>query len=400
MIAGLGKKTVSDVEISGKKVFLRVDFNVPIDSDGNILDDTRIIAHLETINYILSERCAKLVVASHFGRPKGKVVPSMSLAPVAKRLNELLNGKVKFVNDCVGPDVDSAIAQLKKDELLLLENTRFKPGETENDPELAKQLAMLCDVYIDDAFSAAHRAHASVAEIAKYVPTAAQGFLMEKEIFNLGKLIEAPQQPFVLVLGGAKVKEKIGLIKNLVGKVDSMLIGGGMCFTALKAKGLPIGDSLLDEKNLESIAKVLDEAESMGTTILLPVDVVVAREITDDAETTIVPVDKIPDGQMGLDIGPETTKLFASAIENAGTVFWNGPMGVFEKPAFAGGTMGIARAVAAVSATTAIGGGETVAAVKMAGVADSITHVSTGGGASLEFLAGKTLPGIAALDDL
>ncbi len=399
MIAGLGKKTVSDVEISGKKVFLRVDFNVPIDSGGNILDDTRIVAHLETINYILSKG-AKLVVASHFARPKGKVVPSMSLAPVAKRLNELLKGKVKFVNDCVGPEVESAVAQLKEGELLLLENTRFKPGETENDPELAKQLAMLCDVYIDDAFSAAHRAHASVAEIAKYVPTAAQGFLMEKEIFYLGRLIEAPQQPFVVVLGGAKVKEKIGLIESLVGKVDSMLIGGGMCFTFLKAKGLSIGESLLDEERLESVANVLDEAESMGTSILLPVDVVVADEVTDDAETTIVPVDKIPDGQMGLDIGPETTKLFASVIETAGTVFWNGPMGVFEKPAFAAGTMGIAKAVAAVSAITAIGGGETVSAVKMAGVADSITHVSTGGGASLEFLAGKTLPGIAALDDL
>jgi len=399
MIAGLNKKSVSDVDISGKNVFLRVDFNVPLDSDGNILDDTRIVAHLSTINYILS-RAARLVMASHFGRPKGKVVPSMSLAPVAKRLKKLLKGKVKFINDCVGPEVDSAVAQLKEGEILLLENTRFKPGEAGNDPEFAKQLAMLCDVYVDDAFSAAHRAHASVAEIAKYVPTAVQGFLMEKEVFNLGKLIEAPQQPFVLILGGAKVKEKIGLIKNLVGKIDSMLIGGGMCFTPLKAKGLSIGDSLLDEANIESIANVLDEAESMGTTILLPVDVVVAKEIADDAETTIVPVDKIPDGQMGLDIGPETTKLFASVIKTAGTVFWNGPMGVFEKPAFAAGTMGIAKAVAAASATTATGGGETVSAVKMAGVADSITHVSTGGGASLEFLAGETLPGIAALDDL
>lgn len=399
MIPGLAKKGVSDVDISGKRVFLRVDFNVPLDSDGNILDDTRIVAHLETINYLLSNG-ARLVVASHFARPKGKVVPSMSLAPVAKRLNELLKGEVRFVNDCVGPDVESAVAQLKEGELLLLENTRFKPGETKNDPEFAKQLAMLCDVYVDDAFSAAHRAHASVAEIAKYVPTAAQGFLMEKEIFYLGKLTEAPQQPFVVVLGGAKVKDKIGLIKSLVGKVDTMTIGGGMCFTFLKAKGLSIGDSLLDEANLESVANVLDEAESMGTSILLPVDVVVAKEVADDAETSLVPVDKIPDGKMGLDIGPETTKLFASAIETAGTVFWNGPMGVFEKPAFAAGTIGIAKAVAAASATTTIGGGETVSAVKMAGVADSITHISTGGGASLEFLAGETLPGIAALDDL
>ena len=399
MIPGLTKKTVSDVDISGKKVFLRVDFNVPVDLDGNILDDTRIVAHLKTINYILSKG-AKLIVASHFGRPKGKVVPSMSLAPIAKRLNELLDGEVKFVHDCVGPEVESAIADLKEGELLLLENVRFNPGETTNSPELAKRLAVLCDVYVDDAFSAAHRAHASVAEIAKYVPVAVQGFLMEKEIFNLGKLVVMPQQPFVVVLGGAKVKDKIGLIKSLVGKVDSMLIGGGMCFTFLKAKGLSIGDSLLDEANLESVANLLDEAESMGTRIVLPVDIVVATDIADDAETTIVPADKIPDGQKGLDIGPETTNLFGSMIESAGTVFWNGPMGVFEKPAFANGTMGIALAVAAVGATTVIGGGETVSAVKLAGVADSITHISTGGGASLEFLAGMTLPGIAALDDL
>jgi len=400
MITGLSKKTVSDVDLSGKRVFLRVDFNVPLDSDGNILDDTRITAHLDTIRYILSKGAKQLILASHFGRPKGKVVPSMGLAPVAKRLNELLDGKVKFVDDCVGPKVESALSQLKQGELLLLENLRFKPGETANDPEFAKQLAMLCDVYIDDAFSAAHRAHASVAEIAKYVPVAAQGFLMEKEIFNLGRLIEAPEQPFVVVLGGAKVKEKIGLITSVVGKVDTMLIGGGMCFTFLKAKGLSIGDSLLDEENLESIAKVLDEAKSRGTSIVLPVDVVVAKEVADDAETTIVPVDKIPDGKMGLDIGPGTIKLFASVIKTAGTVFWNGPMGVFEKPAFAAGTMGIAKALAAANAITAIGGGETISAVNMAGVANSITHISTGGGASLEFLAGKTLPGIAALDDL
>ena len=399
MIPELSKKSVADVELLGKRVLLRVDFNVPLGPGPEILDDTRISAHLPTINYVISKG-AKLIMASHLGRPKGKVVPEMSLAPVAKRLEEMIEPKVRFVDDCVGPKAASAVASLGEGEILLLENTRFEPGETENSPELAKQLAMLCDVYVDDAFSAAHRAHASVAEVAKFVPESVQGFLMEKEVFNLGKLLHSPIQPFIVILGGAKAKEKIGMINHLVGKVDAMAIGGGMCFTFLKAKGLGIGDSLLDEEHVSTAADLLDEAESMGTRIVLPVDIVVAEGVSDEARARVVSADKIPDGQKGLDIGPQTTNLFVSAIERAATVFWNGPMGVFERPAFAKGTMGVAEALAGASATTAVGGGETISAVRAAGVADRITHISTGGGASLEFLAGRTLPGIAALDDI
>jgi len=401
MIPELSKKSVADVSLLGKRVLLRVDFNVPLGPGREILDDTRISAHLPTINYILSKG-AKLIVASHLDRPKGKVVPEMSLAPVAKRLDEMLEAKVSFVDDCVGPKVASAVASLGEGEILLLENIRFKPSETENSPELAKQLAMLCDVYVDDAFSSAHRAHASVVGVAKFVPESVQGFLMEKDVFNLGKLLKSPIQPFIVILGGAKVKDKIGLINHLVGKVDTMAIGGGMCFTFLKAKGLGIGDSLLDEEHLAAVANLLDEAESMGTRIVLPVDIVVAEDVSAEASARVVSADKIPDGQKGLDIGPQTTNLFVSAIERAATVFWNGPMGVFEKPAFAKGTMAVAKALAgaSASATTVVGGGETVSAVRAAGVADRITHISTGGGASLEFLAGKTLPGIAALDDI
>ncbi|RLC44422.1 MAG: phosphoglycerate kinase [Candidatus Coatesbacteria bacterium] len=395
----MSKKSVSDVELGGKRVLLRVDFNVPLGPEREILDDTRIRAHLPTINYIISKG-AKLIVASHLGRPKGKVVPELSLAPVAKRLDELLEAKVRFVDDCVGPKVASAVDSLGVGEILLLENTRFKPGETENSPELAKQFAMLCDVYVDDAFSAAHRAHASVAAVAKFVPESVEGFLMEKEVFNLGKLLQSPVQPFIVILGGAKVKDKIGLISHLIGKVDTMAIGGGMCFTFLKAKGLGIGDSLLDEEHLRAITSLLDEAESMGTRIVLPIDIVVAEDVSAEADVSVVPADKIPDGQKGLDIGPQTVNLFVSMIEPAATVFWNGPMGVFEKPAFAKGTMAVAKALARASGTTVVGGGETVSAVRAAGVADRITHISTGGGASLEFLAGETLPGIAVLDDI
>ncbi|MBN2207971.1 MAG: phosphoglycerate kinase [Candidatus Coatesbacteria bacterium] len=398
MLPALCKKTLVDVDISGKRVLIRVDFNVPLNAEGGIVDDSRIIAHLQTINYAL-QRNARVILASHLGRPKGKVVPSMSLAPVAKRLKELFPGRVQVAGSCVGPEVEKAVAELEGGEILLLENTRFHPEEEKNDPDFARKLAFLCDVYVADAFSAAHRAHATVAEIAKYVPAAVQGFLMEKEVFHLGRLLDSPQRPFQVVLGGAKVKEKIELIQSLLGKADNIAVGGGMCYTFLKVEGKSIGKSILDEEHLESVTSVLEDAESAGTTLLLPVDVVVATEIKDDAKTSTVSVDSIPDDQKGLDIGPETVKLFRSAIESAATVFWNGPMGVFENPLFAKGTIAIAKALAASKGTTVIGGGETVSAATMAGVVDAMTHVSTGGGASLEFLAGRTLPGIAALDD-
>lgn len=398
MIKGLAKKSVADLAVAGKRVFLRVDFNVPLDADGRITDDTRIRAHLPTIRYLLDKK-ARLILASHLGRPHGQVNPAMSLAPVAPRLEELLKHKVKFVEDCVGPKVQKAVDALGEGEILLLENLRFYIGEEKNDAEFAKQLAVICDVYVNDAFSASHRAHCSVAQLPKLVPDAAEGFLLEKEIFYLGKLLEAPDKPFVLVLGGAKVKDKIGIITNLLGKVDSIAIGGGMCFTFLKANGLEIGDSLLDESHLEAVTSIIDDAGAHGTKILLPVDIVVAPQAEDDAKAEVVSAENIPPGQKGLDIGPKTAELFASTVKNAATVFWNGPMGVFEKSPFAGGTMVVAKALAESEATTVVGGGETVSAIKKAGVAAKITHISTGGGASLEFLAGLTLPGIAALDD-
>ncbi|MCD6326688.1 phosphoglycerate kinase [bacterium] len=395
---GRAKKGVSDVNLAGKRVFLRVDFNVPLGANGEILDDTRIEAHLPTVKYILDEG-AKLIVASHFGRPKGKVVPEMSLAPVARRFEELLGKSVRFLTDCVGPEVEAAVSFLSDGDVLLLENTRFKAEEEANSPEFAKQLALFCDVFVNDAFSASHRAHASVSGIAKFVPVAVEGLLMESEVFHLGALMQSPKRPFVVVLGGAKVKDKIGLIRNLLGKVDTMAIGGGMCYTFLSAKGYSIGESLFEEEHLKMVGDILEDAESEGTGIILPVDVVVAHEVADDAKTTVVSMDAIPLDQKGLDIGPETATLFASAIEGAATVFWNGPMGVFEKAPFAQGTMALAKSLAESEAMTVIGGGETVSAVKKAGVADSITHISTGGGASLEFLGGEELPGIAALDD-
>lgn len=390
------KLSVRDVDVRGKRVLVRVDFNVPL-QDGKITDDTRIRAALPTIQLLL-DRGAKVILCSHLGRPDGKVVESLRLTPVARRLEELLHRPVTMAPDCVGPEVESLVDRMQPGDVLMLENLRFHPEEEANDPGFARELARLADVWVNDAFGAAHRAHASTAGVGQYLPGAA-GLLMEKEISIMGKALENPERPFLAILGGAKVKDKIGVIRNLIPKVDTLLIGGGMAYTFLKAQGLEIGRSILDEKNLKLAGELLEEARSRGVEVLLPVDVVVADRFAPDARTKVVPVDQIPADWEGLDIGPKTRELFASRIAQARTVIWNGPLGVFEMPAFAEGTNAIARALAESSAVSIIGGGDSAAAVEQAGVAGRMTHVSTGGGASLEFLEGRELPGVAALQD-
>jgi phosphoglycerate kinase len=387
------KKTIRDINVRGKHVLVRVDFNVPV-KEGVVGDDTRIRAALPTLNYLL-ENGAALILCSHLGRPKGEVKPEFSLRPVAEHLGKLLGKPVAFAEDCIGPKAEEAAKALKAGDVLLLENTRFHAGETKNDPEMAKQLASLADVYVNDAFGSAHRAHASTEGVAQFLPAVA-GFLLEKEIKYLGQAVANPEKPFVAILGGAKISDKIGVIKNLLTKADSILIGGGMANTFFKAEGYPVADSLVEDDALDTAKDILAKA---GTKFRLPVDVVVADKFEADAAHKIMATGPIPDGWRILDIGPETVKHFSKIIGEAKTVVWNGPMGVFEFPEFAKGTFAIAQAAAESGAVTIVGGGESVAAVKQSGLADKITHISTGGGASLEMLEGLTLPGVAALQD-
>ncbi|MBR4703930.1 MAG: phosphoglycerate kinase [Oscillospiraceae bacterium] len=390
------KKSVSAAPLRGKRVLLRCDFNVPL-ADGVIGDDTRIRAALETLRYILDNGGAA-VACSHLGRPKGQTVPEMSLKPVAKRLSELLGIPVVMAPDCVGPEVKAMADALRPGQVLLLENLRFHKEEEKNDPAFSRELASLADLYVSDAFGTVHRAHASTAGVADYLP-AYCGFLIEKELKALGGAVEAPKRPLVAVLGGAKVADKLAVIDHLLDKADVLLIGGGMAYTFVKARGGSIGKSLLDEEKLDYVQKMMDKAREKGVKLLLPVDDVISTSLSGDGEIRTVPAGEIPEGWMGLDIGPETRKLYADEIRKAGTVIWNGPMGVFEEPKFAEGTMAMAAAMAECPGVTVIGGGDSVSAVQKAGLADNMSHNSTGGGASLEFLEGKELPGIACLQD-
>lgn len=394
----LRKKTIDDVQLRGKRVIIRADFNVPLDESLQITDDTRIRSTLPTINRVVDEG-AKVILCSHLGRPKGKPDPRYSLAPVAKRLGRLLGKEVIFAPDCIGPAVEKLVAGMKAGDVMLLENLRFHPGEEKNDDAFSKALASLGDVFINDAFGAAHRAHASTVGITKFIKDSAAGALLKKEIEYLEGAVENPVRPFVAVLGGAKVSGKIGVIENLGKRVDKVIIGGGMAFTFLKAKGLEIGNSLVEMDMLDFARGIEEHAFSRGVKFYLPVDCVVAASREPGAETKIVPVQEIPKGWYGLDIGPASTKLFSEALQDAKTILWNGPMGMFEVDAFARGTLSVAHAVANAYALTIVGGGETALAVHRAGESDSISFISTGGGAALELLEGKQLPGLAALPD-
>ncbi len=394
----MAKKTIQDIDVSGKRVLVRVDFNVPLAEDGTVSDDKRIVAALPTIRYLL-EHNAKVILCSHLGRPKGQVNPKYSLAPVGARLSELLpDTKIWFAEDTVGESAKTAIDDMKDGEIVLLENVRFYPEEEKNDPEFAKKLASLADIFVSDAFGTVHRAHASTAGVAAYLPAVA-GFLIGKELGVMGEALDNPKRPFVAILGGAKVADKIGVIKNLLGKCDSLIIGGGMAYTFLKAQGYGIGTSLLDAESIDLAKDIMAEAKAKNVNFLLPIDTVVATEFDANAEHKVVPSTEIPDGWMGMDIGPKTAELFKKTIVEAATVVWNGPKGVFEIPAFAEGTKKVAEACAECAGTTIIGGGDSASAVKKLGFADKMTHISTGGGASLEFLEGKTLPGVAVLND-
>lgn len=390
------KKSVEDIDVSGKKVLVRCDFNVPL-KDGAITSDKRIVAALPTIKYLL-EHGAAVILCSHLGRPKGEFKPEFSLAPVAVRLGELLGKPVIMAKDVVGEDAKAKAAALKPGELLMLENVRFEAGETKNNPDLAKAFASLAEIYVNDAFGSAHRAHASTAGVADYLP-AVCGFLIQKEITVMGKALSDPKRPFVAILGGAKVSDKIGVINNLLDKVDTLIVGGGMAYTFAKAQGYSIGDSLCEDDKVELAREMLEKAKAKGVKLLLPVDNCVGDKFDANCSVKVVGSDNIPDGWMGMDIGPETEKLFCEAIKGAGTVVWNGPMGVFEFDKFAGGTLAVAKAVADSGAVSIIGGGDSAAAVAKLGFGDKMTHISTGGGASLEFLEGLELPGIAALNN-
>lgn len=397
----MNKKTVKDLDVKGKKVLVRVDFNVPLSKENNeeIADDTRIKAALPTIDYLL-ENDAKVILMSHLGRPKGEAKPEFALKPVADWLENHYKDKFHFFPspEVVDDKVKEEVANLKEGEVCLIENTRYVAGETKNDPEFAKKLASLADLYVNDAFGTSHRAHASNVGVASILPSAV-GFLIEKEIDVMGKALEAPEHPFVSILGGAKVSDKIGVIENLITKVDTILIGGGMAYTFLKAQGKEIGKSLLEEDKMDLSLELIKKAEANNVEILLPVDVVIADEIKAGAETEIVDIDSIPEDKEALDIGPKTAELFSSKIKGAKTVVWNGPMGVFEIKEFADGTNKVAAALAESDAITIVGGGDSALAIELAGLKDKITHVSTGGGASLEFLEGKDLPGISSIED-
>ncbi|MDV6378429.1 phosphoglycerate kinase [Sporosarcina sp. GW1-11] len=390
------KKTIRDIELNGKRVFCRVDFNVPME-DGKVTDDTRIRAALPTIEY-MTGKGAKVILASHLGRPKGEVKEDMRLTPAGDKLSELLGKPVRKLDASIGEEVEQAIAQMKDGEVILLENVRFNPGEEKNDAELSKKFANLADVFVNDAFGTAHRAHASTAGIAQYIP-GVLGFLLEKELDVLGKALSDPERPFTAIIGGAKVKDKIGVIDNLLDKVDNLLIGGGLSYTFTRAQGHQTGDSLVEEDKVELAKSFIEKAEQKAVNLYLPTDAVVANAFSVDAETKTVSVDAITEGWMGLDIGPETAERYKQVIKDSKFVIWNGPMGVFEMEPFANGTKAVADAMAETYAYTVIGGGDSAAAVEKFEVAENMDHVSTGGGASLEFMEGKELPGVAVLQD-
>ena len=392
------KKTVRDVDVKGKRVLCRCDFNVPQDkATGAITDDNRIVAALPTLNYLLDNGAA-VIACSHLGKPKGEVKPALTLAPVAKRLSELLGRQVIFAADVVGEDAKAKAAALKPGQIMLLENLRFEPGEEKNDPAFAKALADMADLYVSDAFGTVHRAHASTAGVAAYLP-AVSGFLIEKELSIMGKALQDPKRPLVAILGGAKVSSKIGVINHLLDIADTIIIGGGMAYTFIKAMGGSVGTSLLEEDRLDYCREMMDKAKAKGVKLLLPEDTLCAAEFSADAKPELVPTMAIPADRMGMDIGPKTIENFSAAVKDAGTVIWNGPMGVFEFPAFAEGTRALAKALAESDAITIVGGGDSAAAVAQLGYADKMTHISTGGGASLEFLEGIDLPGVACLLD-
>ena len=399
----LNKKSVDDINVKGLRVLVRCDFNVPL-KEGKITDENRLVAALPTIKKLINDG-GKVILCSHLGKPKGEPKPELSLAPVAKRLSELLGKEVKFAADpeVVGPNAKAAVAAMKDGDVVLLENTRYRAEETKNGEAFSKDLASLCDVFVDDAFGTAHRAHCSNVGVTQFVKTSVVGYLMQKEIDFLGKAVEEPVRPFVAILGGAKVADKLNVIANLLEKCDTLIIGGGMAYTFLKAQGKEIGTSLVDETKLDYCKEMMDKAKSLGKTLLLPVDTAVVSEfpnpIDAPVEAEYVSVDAIPANKMGVDIGPETCRLYSEAVKNAKTVVWNGPMGIFENPTLAAGTIAVAKALAETDATTVIGVGDSAAAVNQLGFGDKMTHISTGGGASLEFLEGKELPGVAAAND-
>ena len=393
----MNKKTVKDIDLKGKKVFVRCDFNVPMDENQNITDNARIVGALPTIKYLLEQNC-KIILASHLGRPKGEFKPEFSLAPVAKELSKLLGQEVIMAKDVIGEDACEKAANLKEGEILLLENVRFHKEETDNDPEFCKKLASMAEVYVNDAFGTAHRAHASTTGIASYLP-AVSGFLIEKELQFLGNAVNNPERPFVAILGGAKVSDKIGVIDSLLEKVDTLMIGGGMAYTFFKAQGYEVGNSICEMDKLDLAKEAMEKAEQKGVKFMLPVDTKVGKEFKPDTESKMVSYTEIPADWEGFDIGPETIKMFEEELRKAKTVVWNGPLGLFEFDQFAIGTNAIAKVLSEIDATTIIGGGDSAAAVKKAGLEDKMTHISTGGGASLEFLEGKKLPGIEALMD-
>ena len=395
----LNKKSVDDINVKGKKVLVRCDFNVPL-IDGKITDENRLVAALPTIKKLIADG-GKVILCSHLGKPKGEPKPELSLAPVAVRLSELLGQEVKFAADpeVVGPNAKAAVEAMKDGEVILLENTRYRAEETKNGAAFSKDLASLCAVFVNDAFGTAHRAHCSNVGVTQFVDTAVVGYLMQKEIDFLGNAVENPERPFVAILGGSKVSSKISVINNLLDKVDTLIIGGGMCYTFTKAQGGSVGNSLLEEDYLQYALDMVKKAEEKGVKLLLPVDAVAADAFSNDANTQVVAQNEIPEGWMGLDIGPKTAEMFADAVKSAKTVVWNGPMGCFEMPKFADGTKAVAEALANTDAVTIIGGGDSAAAVNQLGYGDKMTHISTGGGASLEFLEGKELPGVAAAND-
>lgn len=395
-VTSLNKKTIEDFEVAGKKVLVRCDFNVPL-KDGVITNDKRLVAALPTIEYLMNHK-AKVILCSHLGRPKGNPLPEFSLAPVAERLSALLKTPVKMAKDVIGEDAKALASSLQEGEVMLLENVRYHKEEEKNDPSFAKALASLAELYVNDAFGTAHRAHASTAGVADYLPSAC-GYLIQKEIEHMGGALENPKRPFVAILGGAKVSDKIGVIENLMDKVDSLIVGGGMAYTFYKAKGYSVGTSICEEDKVELAKELMKKAQDKGVQFLLPVDNLVGDQFAQDCKWQVVQADKIPDGWMGMDIGPKSIDAFKEVIAKAGTIVWNGPMGVFEFPQFAQGTLEIAKAVAQSDAISIVGGGDSVAAVTQLGFDQKMTHVSTGGGASLEFLEGKNLPGIACLND-
>ena len=393
----MNKKTVRDIDLKGKKVFVRCDFNVPMDKEQNITDNTRIIAALPTIRYLLEQNC-KIILASHLGRPKGEFKPEFSLKPVAKELSKLLDREVIMAKDVIGEDAMKKASELKEGEILLLENVRFHREETDNDPEFSKKLASMAEIYVNDAFGTAHRAHSSTTGIASYLPAVA-GFLIEKELKFLGEAVNNPARPFMAILGGAKVSDKIGVIDSLLDKVDTLMIGGGMAYTFFKAQGYEVGNSICELDKLDLAKELMEKAKNKGVNLMLPVDTKIGKEYKEDTESKTVKYTEIPADWEGFDIGEETIKIYSEELQKAKTVVWNGPLGLFEFPQFAIGTDEIAKVLANLDATTIIGGGDSAAAVKKAGLEDKMTHISTGGGASLEFLEGKKLPGIEALMD-